>query len=69
MNEIKPIISMLQSLSEKMGMSSKFFVILLKITGIAYLSEFASNICKDSGETAVASKVELAGKILIISLS
>lgn len=68
-NEFTPIISMLQSLSEKMGVSSKFFIILLKITGIAYLTEFGSSVCKDSGESAIASKVELAGKILIISLS
>ena len=68
-NELTPIVSMLQNLSEKMGVSSKFFGILLKITGIAYLTEFGANVCKDSGETAVASKVELAGKVLIISLS
>lgn len=68
-DEFTPIISMLQDLSEKMGVSSKFFGILLKITGIAYLTEFGANVCKDSGESAVASKVELAGKILIISLS
>lgn len=68
-NELTPIVSMLQNLSEKMGVSSKFFGILLKITGIAYLTEFGANVCKDAGETAVASKVELAGKILIISLS
>lgn len=67
--ELTPIVSMLQNLSNKMGVSSKFFGILLKITGIAYLTEFGANICKDSGESAVASKVELAGKVLIISLS
>ena len=69
MNELTPIVSMLKNLSDKMGVSSKFFGILLKITGIAYLTEFGANVCKDSGESAVASKVELAGKILIISLS
>jgi len=68
-SEFTPILSLLQSLSEKMGVSSRFLVILLKITGIAYLSEFGTSICKDAGETAIASKVELAGKILIISLS
>lgn len=68
-NELAPIVTMLQSLSEKMGVSSTFFSILLKITGIAYLSEFGANVCRDSGETAIASKVELAGKVLIISLS
>ena len=60
---------MIQNLSDKMGVSSKFFGILLKITGIAYLTEFGANVCRDSGESAVASKVELAGKVLIISLS
>ncbi len=68
-NELTPIISMLQNLSNKMGVTSKFFGILLKITGISYLTEFGANICKDSGETAIASKVELAGKVLIIGIS
>lgn len=68
-NEVAPVISMIKNLTEKMGVSSKFFIILLKITGIAYLTEFGSSVCKDSGETAIASKVELAGKILIISIS
>lgn len=68
-NEFSPVVTMLRNLTEKMGVSSKFFIILLKITGIAYLSEFGSSICRDSGETAIATKVELAGKILMISLS
>lgn len=68
-DELTPIISMLQNLSNKMGVTSKFFGILLKITGISYLTEFGANICKDSGETAIASKVELAGKVLIIGIS
>lgn len=67
--ELTPIIKMLQGLSDKLGVSSKFLGILLKITGIAYLTEFGSNVCKDAGEVAISSKVELAGKVLIISLS
>ena len=69
LDELTPIVSMLSNLSSKMGVSSKFFIILLKITGIAYLSEFGANVCRDSGESAIASKVELAGKILIVGLS
>lgn len=68
-NELTLIISMLQNLSDKMGVTSKFFGILLKITGISYLTEFGANVCKDSGETAIASKVELAGKVLIVGIS
>lgn len=67
--KLSSIIELLQSLSSKLGINAKFFSILLKITGIAYLSEFAVNICKDAGESATASKVEIASKIIIISMS
>ena len=43
--------------------------LLIKITGIAFLSEFAVSICKDSGEGAIASKIEIGSKIVIISMS
>ena len=63
------IIELLNSLTEKLGVNSQFFGILLKITGIAYISEFATSICKDSGETAIAAKVELGAKVIIIAMS
>lgn len=63
------IIDMIQSISSKTNINSDFLVILIKITGIAVLTEFAVSICKDAGESAIASKVDVGGKILIISLS
>ena len=42
---------------------------IVKIVGIAFLAEFAVSICKDSGESAIASKIELGSKIIIISMS
>ena len=68
-SKISLIIDLLENLIDSIGINKEFFVILLKITGIAYLIEFASNICKDAGENAIASKVELAGKVLIVTLS
>lgn len=43
--------------------------IVLKIIGIAYICEFAVQVLADTGEEAIASKVELAGRVLIIVLS
>ncbi len=63
------IIDMIQSISNKTNINNDFLIILIKITGIAILTEFAVNICKDAGESAIASKVDVGGKILIISLS
>ncbi len=63
------IISMLQDIANKTNINSGFLQILLKITGIAILTEFAVSICKDSGESAIASKIDIGGKIVIISMS
>lgn len=69
LDKLAPIINMLTSISEKSGINNKFLALLLKITGIAILSEFAISICKDSGEGAIASKVEIGSKVIIISMS
>ena len=63
------IIDMIKSISSKTNINNEFLIILIKITGIAILTEFAVSICKDAGESAIASKVDIGGKILIISLS
>jgi len=67
--KMEGIIALIQSISEKAGVNGKFLSILLKITGIAILAEFAVSICKDSGESAIASKVEMGSKVIIISMS
>ena len=69
MDKLSGIISLLKNISSKVSINQEFLLILIKITGIAFLTEFATNICKDSGETAIANKVELGGKILIIAIS
>lgn len=69
MDKIGSIIDLLTSLSNKTSINNEFLILLIKLTGIAFLTEFAVSICKDSGEAAIASKVELGGKILIISMS
>ena len=63
------VVELIKSLADKLGTNTQYFSLLIKITGIAYLAEFATNICKDSGENAIASKVELAGRIIIIAMS
>lgn len=68
-DKLSGIITLLQSIANKASINSTFIVLLIKITGIAFLSEFAVSICNDSGEGAIASKIELGSKIIIISMS
>lgn len=68
-DKLTNIVQLLQSISSKASINNNFLGILLKITGIAFLTEFAVSICKDSGESAIASKIEIGSKIIIISIS
>ncbi len=68
-NKLTGIINLLTALSDKASINKEFLEILLKITGIAILTEFAVSICKDLGESSIANKVDLGGKIIIISIS
>lgn len=43
--------------------------VLLKVLGIAYLTTIGASLTADLGETALAAKVELAGKLLILVLA
>ena len=69
LNRLEGIINLLKSISIKSGINNQFLELLLKITGIAFLAEFAINICKDAGETAIASKIEIGCKVIIVSMS
>ena len=69
MDRLTGIINLIESIQSKFSINTQFIVLLIKITGIAFLSEFAVSICKDSGEAAIASKIELGSKIIIISMS
>ena len=69
MDQLTEIISLLQSLASKASINSTFLALLLKITGIAFLAEFAVSVCKDAGEGAIASKIEIGSKIIIIAMS
>ena len=63
------IINVIKGIADDINLDFSFAGIILKIVAIAYISEFSSSVCRDAGETAIASKVELAGKILILYTS
>ena len=63
------IINLMQSISNKTNINSSFLKILLKITGITFITEFAVSICSDAGEKAIASKIEIGSKVVIITMS
>ena len=67
-NYIAGVVDVIKELANKAGLPDNFLSIILKIIGIAYVVEFASDICKDSGQEAISSKIQFAGKCIILTM-
>jgi stage III sporulation protein AD len=68
-SKLAAVVSLLESYSRKVNIDVIYLTTLLKIIGIAYIAEFGAEVCKDAGEGSVASKIELAGKVVIVVLA
>ncbi len=66
---LKGIILMLEDIAEKTHIDKTYIKLVLKVIGVAYIVQFASELCTDAGETSIASKIEFAGKVIIMTLS
>ena len=69
LSKITPAVSQIKNLLSATGLSSEYGSVLFKSLGVCFLTQFAAYSCRDSGEGSMASKVELAGKIMIVLIS
>lgn len=65
LSSLTVVVSNIKVIIEKSGINDTYYLMILKVIGIAYISEFVSTILSDADETALAKKVEMAGKIII----
>lgn len=68
-DQISDIIRMLEKIAINANVNMVYVETILKIIGIAYIAEFGAQITKDAGQGAIASKIELGGKILILAMA
>ncbi|CAM4232127.1 stage III sporulation protein AD [Paenibacillus tarimensis] len=64
--KIDAVIQVLKELAERSGIPSVYLQTILKIIGIAYIAEFGAQIVRDAGQESIATKIEFAGKVLIL---
>ncbi len=69
MSAVLPVVSGITELLSASGLSGEYGVILLKALGICFLAQFSADACRDAGESALAAKVELAGKVAVAALA
>lgn len=66
---IKDIYDCIGNVFDSISVDRKYLAIMLKITVLAYLLEFTASLCKDAGESAVGVKVEICGKLMVLSMA
>lgn len=66
---LAPSLEAITELADSAGLDSSYAQVLLKALAVCYLTQLASDSCRDAGESAIASKIELAGKAAIAVIS
>ncbi len=62
---IVPIISEIRKMMDQAAIDYDYITILIKAVGICYITQFASDVCKDAGQISISNKIELAGKVAL----
>ncbi len=63
------VVRLVQGYALAGGVAERLLGTVMKVLGIAYLTELAAGVCRDTGEQALAQRVELGGKVLILLLA
>ena len=66
---LESIVEGMRRLQDYVKIRPVFLNTLVKMTGITYITEFSSGICRDAGYGAVGTQIEIFGKLAILAVS
>ena len=66
---VQEVLEAMRSLSSRVGLEGTYVSTLLRVIGIAYLAQFGAQACRDAGAGGIADKVELCGKVAVLSIA
>ena len=66
---LRETVEALQDLSGQAGLSSASSQLLFRALGISLLCDFGAQLCRDAGESALSGRVELAGRVTLLSMA
>lgn len=67
-SSLSQIIESISSITSNSQEAGAYINLMLKTLGIALISQFVADICRDAGENALAGQTEFASKIIIIAM-
>lgn len=68
-SSLQSIVERIEALEKSVGVDREYLSILLKMVGIAYLTQLVVSLCRDAGNGAVAGQVNTVGKISMLIVS
>lgn len=68
-DRLQVIIDGLMEIQNCLPLEVEYIQTLLKIIGITYIAEFASDLCKDAGYQTVAGQIQIFGKLSVLTIS
>ncbi|MGI6030438.1 MAG: SpoIIIAC/SpoIIIAD family protein [Eubacteriales bacterium] len=66
---LQPVLLSVQRLLQQANIQQEHFALLLKAIGITYLAQFASDVCMESGEKAIAGHIQLLSRVVILLMA
>lgn len=69
LSAVSPLLNLIESLREAAGIDSAYISVLLKALAVCFMTQLASDCCRDGGEAAIASKIDFAGRIAVLLIS
>lgn len=68
-DKLREAVAAFGEMAQLSQLSEGHTALILKVLGIAVLAEFAAQACRDAGEEGIALRVEMGGKLMLITLS
>lgn len=69
LEQISYVFDVTGTIAARLAINTEYIAIIIRIIGIAYIARFGSELCRDAGQNAIAQKIDLAGKIIIVATS
>ena len=69
LSQLDYLIEIVETIRAYIGLDNVYILTVLKIIGITYVAEFASDVCKDCGYSPMANQVQVVGKLTVLCIS
>ncbi|MGN1329707.1 MAG: SpoIIIAC/SpoIIIAD family protein [Eubacterium sp.] len=67
--DLHTVITHFSELTEGVDGIGQYISLMLKVLGISLIAQLLSDLCRDSGESALATQTETAAKVMILIIS